>query len=138
MGQLDVKRITGEVAARHGVLLKPDDPALTLVTINECVLEECFKRLENRARVLIAEMDACFEDMQQRASARLTDEIRSGATAIREEIHRDIQAAKLEANESVLKIRSSYSHVVVRRWVAAGVVCAVALLVFGVVIGRML
>ena len=77
MAQLDVKRITAEVAARHGVLLKEDDPALVLVTISEAVLEECFERLEKRARGLIAELDACFEDIQQRASAHLTDEVRS-------------------------------------------------------------
>lgn len=138
MEQLDVKRITAEVAARHGVVLKADDPALVLVTISECVLEESFARLENRARVLIAEIDACFEDMQQRASAHLTDEVRSAARAIREEIHRDIQAAKLEANEAVFKIRASHSQSVVRRWLAAGIVCAVALLLFGIALGRVL
>jgi hypothetical protein len=133
----DIKRVTAEVAARHGVLLQPDDPALVLVTINECVLEKCFARLENRARTLIAEVDACFEEMQQRASAQLTDELRGGARAIREEIQRDIQAAKLEANEAVFRIQSSYSQSVVHRWIAAGLVCAVVLLVFGVVIGEM-
>jgi hypothetical protein len=135
---LDIKRVTAEVAARHGVLLQPDDPALVLVTINECVLEKSFERLESRARVLIAEVDACFEDMQQRGSAQLTDELRRGAGAVREEIQRDIQAAKLGANEAVFRIQSSYSQSVVRRWIAAGVVCAVALLVFGFALGRIL
>ena len=134
---MDLKRITADVAARHGVLLKEDDPALVLVTISEVVLENCFERLEKRARGLIAELDASFEDIQQRASAHLTDEVRSSAAAIREEIHRDIQAAKLEASEAVFKVRAAHSRSVVRRWVATGVVCAVALLVFGVMIGRM-
>ena len=137
MAQLDVKRITAEVAVRHGVLLKDDDPALVLVTISEAVLEECFQRLEKRARALIAELDACFEDIQQRASAHLTDEVRSAAAAVREEIHRDIQAAKLEASEAVFRVRASHSQSVVRRWIAVGVVCAVGLLVFGVMIGKM-
>jgi hypothetical protein len=75
--------------------------------------------------------------MQQRASMRLTDELRCGAAAVREEIQLDIQAAKLGANEAVFRIQSSYSQSVVRRWIAVGVVCAVALLVFGVVIGKM-
>src|SRR3974390_3495536 len=132
MEHLDIKRITAEVATRHGVVLKSDDPALVLVTISECVLEQSFARLENRARVLIAEIDACFEDMHQRASARLSDEVRSAASAIREEIHRDIYAAKLEANEAVFKIQCSHSQSVVSRWLAAGIVCAVALLLFGV------
>ena len=137
MEQLDTKRITAEVAARHGVLLKEDDPALVLVTINEVVLVECFERLEERTRGLIAEIDACFEDIQQRASAHLTDEVRSAAAAVREEMHRDIQAAKLEASETVRKVRVAHSQSVVRRWIAVGVVCALALLVFGIMIGRM-
>ena len=100
-----MKRITAEVAARHGVLLKEDDPALVLVTISETVLEECFERLETRARGLVAELDACFEDIQQRASAHLTDEVRSVAAAVREEIHRDIQAAMVILDaESVVKV----------------------------------
>ncbi len=137
MARMDVKRITAEVAARHGVLLKEDDPALVLVTINEVVLVECFERLEERTRGLIAEIDACFEDIQQRASAHLTDEVRSAAAAVREEMHRDIQAAKLEASETVRKVRVAHSQSVVRRWIAVGVVCALALLVFGIMIGRM-
>lgn len=137
MEQLDVKRITAQVAARHGVLLKEDDPALILVTISQAVLEESFERLENRARCLVAELDACFVDMQQRASTHLTAAVRSAAAAVREEIHRDIRTARLEASEAVHTVVASHSRVVVRRWVAVGVVCAVALLVFGVMIGRM-
>lgn len=137
MEQLDIKRITAEVAARHGILLKADDPALVLVTINQVVLEDFFERLEKRARGLNAELDACFLKMQERASTHLTDEVQSAATAVRDEIHRDIQAARLEARESVRYVITAHSQIVVRRWVAVGIFCAVGLLVFGVMIGRM-
>ena len=136
MEQLDVKRITAEVAARHGVLLKEDDPALVLVTISEVVLEACFEKLERRSRQLVAEFDVSFKDMHQQASSHLKDEVQAAAAAIHDEIHRDIQAAKLEASETVQRVRASHSHSVVQRWIAVGIVCAVALLVFGVMIGR--
>ena len=136
MEQLDVKRITAEVAARHGILLREDDPALVLVTINQLVLEESFDRLQNRARGLVAELDACFAAMQHRASTQLTEEMRSAAAAVRDEINHDIQSARLEAREAVQRVVSSHSRVVVRRWIAVGMFCAVALLVFGVMIGR--
>ena len=136
MEQLDVKRITAEVAARHGVLLKEDDPALVLVTISEVVLEACFENLERRSRQLVSEFDASFKDMHQRASSRLKDEVQAAAAAIHDEIHRDIQAAKLEASETVQRVRASHSQTVVRRWIAVGIVCAVALFVFGIMIGR--
>ena len=137
MEQLDIKRITAEVSARHGILLKGDDPALVLVTISQVVLEESFARMESRARGLLADLDACFLRIQERASTHLTQEVGSAAVAMRDEIHRDIQAARLEATESVQRVISAHSRVVVRRWVAVGVFCAVALLVFGVMIGRM-
>jgi len=136
MEQLDVKRITAEVAARHGILLKEDDPALVLVTINQLVLEESFDRLQNRVRGLVADLDACFAAMQHRASTRLTEEMRSAAAAVRDEISHDIQLARLEAREAVRQVVSSHSRVVARRWIAVGMFCSVALLVFGVMIGR--
>ena len=39
---LDFKRITAEVAARHGMLVSQDDPAMLLVTMNEVVLQQVF------------------------------------------------------------------------------------------------
>jgi hypothetical protein len=135
--QLDLDWITAEVASRHGVTLKRDDPAMVLVTINERVLESCFGRLENRARGLIAELDAAFEDMQQRESTRLTDEVHAAGIVIRQEIQRDIEAARLEAREAVFKLRSCYSRTVVHRWIAVGIVCAVVLLGLGFALGRM-
>jgi hypothetical protein len=136
MAQLDIKKITAEVANRHGVIVRPDDPAMVLVTINETVLEECFERLEKRARLLVAELDAAFEDMQQRGSAHLNDRMRASAAALREEIARDIHAAKLDASEAVFKLQWCYSRVVVWRWLAAGLVSAVSLVLLGFVIGR--
>nr|MBA2678071.1 hypothetical protein [Ktedonobacteraceae bacterium] len=43
---LDLKRITAEVAARHGMLLRPDDPAMLLVTMNEVVLQQVIGSIE--------------------------------------------------------------------------------------------
>ena len=37
---MDRKRIIGEVAARHGLLLEEDDPAFLLVTIAEIALRD--------------------------------------------------------------------------------------------------
>lgn len=136
MAQLDIKKITAEVANRHGVILRPDDPAIVLVTINESVLEECFERLEKRARLLIAELDAAFEDMQQRGSTDLSDRLRASAAVLREEIGRDVQAAKLDASEAVFRLEQCYSRVVVWRWLAAGVVCGVSLVLLGFAIGK--
>ena len=82
---------------------------------------------------LIADLEA----MRQRESTRLTEEILAAGVAIRQEIQSDIEAARSEASETVFQLRSCYSQTVVRRWIAAGSVCAVALLGFGFALGRM-
>ena len=138
MEQLNIRKITADVANRHGVILRPDDPVMVLVTINEAVLEECFDRLEKRARLLVAELDACFEDMQQRSVGHLTDQVRASGRAVREEIDRDLRAARLDASEAVFSLQRCYSHVVVWRWVVVGLMCAAGLVLLGFAIGKML
>ncbi len=135
MKPLDVKRITAAVAARHGVLLKADDPALVLVTICECVLAESFERLEKRAQILLVNMEASFERTQQGASTHLTEAARESASAVREELQRDIQAAKLDASEAVFKLQTAHTRTVVWRWLAMGILSAAALFVTGVLVG---
>jgi len=135
MKPLDVKRITAAVAARHGVLLKADDPAPVLVTISECVLAESFDQLEQRAQVLLSEMDASFVKMQQGVATHLTEAARESAAAVREELQRDIQAAKLDASEAVFKLQTAHSRTVVWRWVAVGILSGVALFLGGALIG---
>ena len=135
MKPLDVKRITAAVAARHGVLLKADDPALVLVTISECVLAESFDRLEQRAQILLVNMDASFERIQQGASTHLMEAARESASVIRAELQRDIQAAKLDASEAVFKLQTAHTRTVVWRWLAMGIISAAALFVTGVLVG---
>jgi hypothetical protein len=40
MGSVDAKKLTAQVAARHGLLIREDDPAMALVTMSEMVLEQ--------------------------------------------------------------------------------------------------
>jgi hypothetical protein len=44
----DIGRLIAAVAARHHVLLKPDDAAFALVTLNQLVLEDSMKELTAR------------------------------------------------------------------------------------------
>lgn len=52
---MDVNRVIGEVAARHGVRLDPDDPALVLVTVAEMMLAEAREEFLASARRATAE-----------------------------------------------------------------------------------
>lgn len=66
---MDKKRIIGEVAARHGVRLDEDDPALILVTITELMLQEARVEFEATARQATADLLAAAERVQSLAGA---------------------------------------------------------------------
>ena len=44
----DIQGLITEVAARHKLLLKPDDPAFAIVTMNRLVLEESLETVHTR------------------------------------------------------------------------------------------
>ena len=47
---IDQKRLIGEVAAKNGIRLEPDDPAFALVTLNEIVLQDTVAALTHEIR----------------------------------------------------------------------------------------
>lgn len=72
----NIDRLIAEVAARHGVLLKRDDAAFALVTLNQLVLEDGIKKLAAEIRAATAEFESAFERVQARAGASLAKDLR--------------------------------------------------------------
>jgi hypothetical protein len=135
---LDLKRITAEVAARHGMLVRQDDPAMLLVTMNEVVLQQVFGNIEARTEEIVAGMAAGFRSAQHEALGNIEKEARKAGIAVREEIQKDIDRGQLHARELIVELNRSYSRSAVRRWVAVGVIAASGLLVLGVSLGVLL
>jgi hypothetical protein len=135
---LDLKRITAEVAARHGMLVRQDDPAMLLVTMNEVVLQQVFGSIEARTEEIVAGMAAGFRSAQHEALGKIEKEARKAGIAVREEIQKDIDRGRLHARELIVELNRSYSRSAVRRWVAVGVIAASGLLVLGVSLGVLL
>ena len=135
---VDLKRITAEVAARHGMLLRPDDPAMLLVTMNEVVLEQVIEGIEARAEEMIAGIEKAFRSAQRESLGSVEREARKAGIAVREEIQKDIEAGRLHARELIVEINRAYSRSAVRRWVAVGIVAASCLLILGVSLGVLL
>jgi hypothetical protein len=71
-----IDRLIAEVAARHGVLLKRDDAAFALVTLNQLVLEDEIKGLATEIRAATADFESAFERVQKRAGAALAQNLR--------------------------------------------------------------
>ena len=68
---LDLKRITAEVAARHGMLVRQDDPAMLLVTMNEVVLQQVLGNIEARTKEIIAGFEDGFRSARHDALANI-------------------------------------------------------------------
>ena len=132
---LDLKRITAEVAARHGMLVRQDDPAMLLVTMNEMVLQQVLGSIEARTEEIVAGMEADFRSAQRQAMGSIEKEARKAGIAVREEIQKDVDAGGLHARELIVELNRAYSRSAVRRWVTAGVIAASNLLVLGAVLG---
>src|SRR6202049_5110071 len=137
-GALNLKRITAEVAARHGMLVMPDDPAMLLVTMNEMVLQQVIGSIEAHMEDMIAGINASLRSAQHEALGNIEKEARKAGIAVREEIQKDIDAGRLHARELIVELNRAYSRSAVRRWVAVGMIAASGLLVLGVGLGVLL
>ena len=135
---LDLKRITAEVAARHGMLVRQDDPAMLLVTMNEVVLQQVFGSIEARTKEIVAGMEAGLRLAQREALGSIEKEARKAGIAVREEIQKDVDAGRLHARELIVELNRAYSRSAVHRWVAVGMIAASGLLVLGVSLGVLL
>lgn len=73
---MDRKRIIGEVAAKHGVLLAEDDPAFLLVTIAEIALRDAQSDFLDVVRRTIVDQEEASERMQKGIGETLGNSIR--------------------------------------------------------------
>jgi len=132
---LDLKRLTAEVAARHGLLLREDDPAMALVTMSEIVLGEVLDRAELRWRDLLSQAEATQEKWQQETVLGVQQEMEHASSVLRLDFQRDRDAARLEGRELAAQVSRVYSRSAARLWIAIGLVSALVFLAFGVGLG---
>lgn len=134
-GPLDVKRLIGEVASKHGILLKPDDAAFALVTMNRSILEEIAEQICDRIGVRLAEFEASAVKLERRAGKILAQDVKESSEQIRAEMQRDIDAASLRATEIVRRVEKANSRPSIFRWAALGIASALAMFGSGLWIG---
>jgi enoyl-CoA hydratase/carnithine racemase len=134
----NAKEVSAEVAKRHGMLVQVDDPAMLLVTMNEVVLEQCLKRLQEDTQRQLAEFQDAMRLTKLQASQALTKEVSEAGAVLRRELKTDLARASLHATELVEKVRKLQLHGMMWRWIAVGLLCAAGFLLLGLAIGRSL
>jgi hypothetical protein len=125
---VDIQQLIGEVAGRHSVLLKRDDPALALVTMNELILKNSLEAVHKQIRATIAEFHASMEKAEKRAGSMLAEKVKESATQMREGLQGDIHLAGLKAREYVHMVNEAHRRSSLLRWVSAGLAAGVLLL----------
>ena len=104
----NIQRLIAAVAAEHSLILKPDDAAFAIVTMNRLVLEESLEAI----RAVVAEELAQFKQTAQwaQSSARsaIEYEIQSTAAVLHDAINRDLGRARSHAVEIVEEVKAAY------------------------------
>ena len=130
--QIDIKVLLAEVAKRHGFRLDSDDPEIAIVTLNQLVLEACIEQLCTVGiGAAVGEIERVGRKAETRAVAYIAQEVKQCVAAIREELQKDIDSARLKAIETVQELNSAHLNASALRekWIGIGLVIAIGLVV---------
>jgi hypothetical protein len=128
-GSINVQRLIAEVAARHKLLLNPDDPALALVTMNQLILDASLEAVHEQIRVTITEFHASIQKAEKRAGSILAQSVKESTLQMQQGLRSDIHIAGLKAREIVHLVNEAHRRPALIRWSALGI--AAGLLLFG-------
>ncbi len=121
------RRLIAEVAARHNVFLKPDDPAIALVTMNRLILDDAMETIHRQIRVTIAEFQASIQKAEKRAGSMLAQSVKESTAQMQQGLQSDIHVAGLKAREIVHLLNEAHRRPTLIRWSALGLVAGVLL-----------
>jgi len=136
--KLDTKAMIAKVAERHGILLRPDDPAFAIVTLNELVLEAKAAALIQQIDNSIREFSAAADRIQVRTGATIAEEIRTAIDSVRNGLRADLETGGYKARALVMEVHRAHSRRNLIRWFSAGLLAALALLLCGARLGRLI
>ena len=136
--KIDTKDMIAKVAKRHGILLRPDDPAFAIVTLNELVLEAMAAALIQQVDNSISEFSAAADRIQVRAGAALAEEVRTAIDSMRNGLRADLETGGYKARELVMEVHQAHSRRNLIRWFSVGLLAALALLFCGALLGRLI
>src|SRR3954466_11535700 len=121
MDSAEIKRLAAEVSVQHGIRIDPDDPMMAVVTLNRLVLEAALSETLQSFRTASAEFNQAAERVQIRVGSAVAQEVRESAAAIREELQKDIDKARLSARELIVEAQRTQSRHFLVCWIAIGV-----------------
>jgi len=135
---IDIQRLIAEVAAQHNVFLKPDDPAIALVTMNRLILDDAMESAHEQIRATIAEFRISMQKAEKRAGSILAQGVKESAVQMQRGLRNDIHIAGLKAREIVHLVNEAHRRPALIRWSAVGLVAGAMLFGGGIWLGTLL
>jgi hypothetical protein len=131
---MDLRRLTAEVTAQHGIRIDPDDPIMAVVTLNRLVFEQAVAQVLDRVQSSVRDFEAAAEKVQVRAGGVLAQEVRDCAAVLRDEI---AKAASNFGSDGKNPTRRStlIDSVSKQAWIVVGLGLALMSLLSGVWLG---
>jgi len=120
---LEVNRLIAEVKEKDDVRILPGDPAFALVTLNQLTLEDLARRLLDGVRAAIEEFNGAIQKTEARAGTALAYQVKAAASVFRQELHKDIESARLNSVEIVNKVDKCHRNTALL-WVGLGFLVA--------------
>jgi len=133
----EIKRLAAEVSVQHGIRVDPDDPIMAVVTLNRLVIEEALGRATDLIEKATQEFNRAAERVQIRAGAVVAGELRDSVAAIRAEMQKDIDSARIKAVEPVDEMHRTQSRSNRWRWIVAGLLAGTTLFLAGLLGGML-
>src|SRR5436309_745204 len=122
----DTKRLIAEVAARHGICLGSDDPALALITLNELVLDDAIQNAVALVRAANKDFEDASEQLQARAGAFLAQQISRAIATGKSEFAGNVDEATAKALEKLSKLHQFHASFAIH-WIVAGILGALVI-----------
>ncbi|HEX4167242.1 MAG TPA: hypothetical protein VHZ55_17390 [Bryobacteraceae bacterium] len=130
---LDVPRLIGEVTARHGIRLEPNDPAFALVTLNQLILEETATRLTENVSSILTQFSGSLNKTERRVGAILAQDLKSAITEIRSHLR-----IEPEAQSRNILVPPTLLKTVEYGWAALGLLAAMLIFGIGIAVGTVI
>ena len=139
LGRL-LKKIVGEVAARHGVLIDDNDPLMVALTANGLVLEALARELLAESRAVVEKLESASVALPEETRAALAQAADSAAMrsaeTVRQGLASDIEGAGLKARAIVDSVYRARSRAGMWMWITVGMLWAAVVFAAGFVTGR--
>jgi hypothetical protein len=135
MDSAEIRKLAAEASIQHGIRIDADDPIMAVVTLNRLALERSISEATNLIRGATQEFNGAVERVQIRAGSVVANEVRECVGAIRAEMQKDIEGARLDARKLIGQLHRTQSQTRRWLWTALGVLAGAGLFTAGVFMG---